>query len=160
MKLYAALALLVLLAACSKPDKEAIIGKWKFSRMEQNNIVLLSTDKTEEKKIVDRFVKQNKDLFKTTKMTESKFRENVKTEITNMLSVYFEFKADSTILVENNHPNVRSTDTWKYQINEDKKEMTVEEPNRKIVYKYELEDGKLTLKTDKEKITFVPSDKK
>ncbi len=160
MKLYAVLGVLLLLTACSKPDSEAIIGKWKFSRMEQNNVILLSTDKAEEKQIVDRFVKKNKDLFETTKMTEAKFRENVKVEISNMLNVYFEFRKDSTILVENNHPNVHSTDTWKYTVNEEKKEMTVEEPNRKIVYKYELEDGKLTLKTEKEKITFVPSVKK
>lgn len=160
MKLYTAFVLLILLSACSKPDNEAIIGKWKFSRMEQNKVVLLSTDKAEEKKIVDRFVKQNKDLFKTTKMTESKFRKNVQAEISNMLNVYFEFKTDSTILVENNHPNVRSTDTWKYTVNEKKKEMTVKETSREIVYKYELEDGKLTLKTANEKITFVPSEKK
>lgn len=139
---YTVLFLLLFTAlACEPTTQELIIGKWKYSRLEKNGKVFLSSDPEEARRIIDKLVDQN---FEYTKDV-AKFRENAMEEMDQRLDVYLEFKADSTVDILTGASGENGMETWKYSINEESKNILLESGSRKIQYVYKLEKDVLKL---------------
>lgn len=155
MKLFLIAFITLVLVACGASDQEQLLGKWKFTRVEQGGKLLLSEDPKEEKAIISRMVNENRDRFSTLKMNESQIRQNLKEDMQLLLAVTFDFKNDSLLVIENNNPENQGTQNWDYKLNKEKKELTIKEPMQTNVYKYEFKEDRLILRSGKDRIDFV-----
>ncbi len=150
----------ILLVACSGNDQEQLIGKWKFTRVEQKGKLLLSENEREEKAIIDRMIKENSERFANLSMTKSQIRTNLKEDMKLLLAVTFDFKNDSLLVIENNNPDNAGTENWDYSLNQEKKELTIKEPQQTNVYQYEFKENRLILRGGGDRIDFVRMEKK
>ena len=141
MRLFLFVAIATLLVACEPTEKELIIGKWKYSRLEKRGKAFLSADQAEAKRIIDRHVLDNMEYIKDV----AKFRENAMEEMAQRLNVYLDFTTDSTVAIIDQSSGQPFSETWKYSMNEDAHNLTLESSGRRIQYIYKLENGVLEL---------------
>lgn len=149
------LALVFVGFSCTKPDSELLVGKWQFSRITSNGVTMVSDNPKEQKVIIDKAVKEMKDKLPLMNMSEATYRQAMKDDIALMLKVTFEFMKDSTLIVSNNIPQKLNESRWTYKINPDKKELTIDEKTRTIVYTYQIKDDRLIISEKKDKIEFI-----
>ena len=157
MKFYWLFSLLMLvLAACSGTDENALVGKWKYYRLEKNGTVFLSDDTSERRRIIDKHLNENAEFVKDV----FKFRENAEKEMDTRLDVSFELKADSTAIVSDFSQGA-DIQNWKYVVDNDTKTISFITDDRTFNYDFKLEGDKLTFvdKANKLKITLRKQEK-
>lgn len=131
-------------------DYELIEGNWKFVRFQQEKKLLLSDDPLEESQIIDKHVAENYDYIKNVQ----KFRENAVKEMDSRLSVYMEFHKDSTLINTDISAGAPDVQQWRYELDNEKKQLTIDAQGTIRVYKYKLVEDKLVLTEKDMTITF------
>lgn len=140
------------LVSCGKPDKEAVIGKWRFSRMVANGLLVVSDDKSEQQNIVELALKEVRSELHEMNQSESDYSKKLKHDMELMLRVTFDFKQDSTVLINSNSAKKNNQSIWRYRLEEPKKQLIIYEPNRTVIYTYALKNDQLTLSDQRDSI--------
>lgn len=142
----------LVLTSCGKSDNEAVIGKWRFSRMVANGLLVVSDVKSEQQKIVDQALNQVRSELRQMNQSDAVFTKKLKRDMELMLRVTFDFKQDSTVLINSKSSKKSNPTVWRYRLEEPKKQLVIYEPNRTVVYTYALKDDQLTLSDQQDSI--------
>ena len=140
------------LASCGKSDNEAVIGKWRFSRMVANGVLVVSDDLSEQKRIVEQALSEVRSQLQEMNQSEDEYTKKLKHDMDLMLQVSFEFTKDSTVLINSNTSKKSKQSIWKYRLEEHKKQLVIYEPNRTVIYTYALNDDQLILSDQRDSI--------
>lgn len=140
------------LASCGKSDNEAIIGKWRFSRMVANGVLVVSDDLTEQKQIVKQALSEVRSQLQEMNQSESDYTRKLKHDMDLMLRVTFEFTQDSTVLINSHTSKKVKQSVWRYRMEEPKKQLIIYEPNRTVIYSYSFKGNLLTLSDQRDSI--------
>jgi hypothetical protein len=134
----------------STSDYELIEGNWKFIRFQQGKKILLSADPVEERKIIDKHIAELYDNIKDVR----KFRDNAEKEMDSRLSVFMQFNADSTLINTDISTGVPDVQQWKYELDPENHQLTIDASGTMRVYTYKIEADKLVLTEKDMTITF------
>jgi hypothetical protein len=147
---FLAFLFFALLGCSSTSDYKLIEGNWKLTRFQQGKNVLLSADRVEERKIIDKHVAENYDNIKNV----PKFRANAEKEMDSRLSVFMQFNADSTLINTDISSGIPDVQQWKYLLDEEKHQLTINLSGSERIYKYKMQEDKLILTEKDMTITF------
>ncbi len=151
MKYFFLILLFIGAIGCtSTSDYELIEGNWKFIRFQQGKKTLLSSDPVEERKIIDKHVAELYDNIKDVR----KFRDNAEKEMDSRLSVYMQFNADSTLINTDISTGIPDVQQWKYELDTENHQLTIDASGTMRVYTYKIEADKLVLTEKDMTITF------
>ena len=151
MKYFFLILLFIGAIGCtSTSDYELIEGNWKFIRFQQGKKTLLSADPAEERKIIDKHIAELYDNIKDVR----KFRDNAEKEMDNRLNVFMQFNADSTLINTDLSTGIPDVQQWKYELNPENQQLTIDASGTMRVYKYKIEADKLVLTEKDMVITF------
>lgn len=137
-----------LFSACKPSESELLLGKWKYSKMSQNGRMFLSDDRAEANRIIDKHVEQNREFTKDVE----KFRRNAEEEMDIQLSIEVEIKADSSFVITDSRQGTPSSETWKYTVDEEAKQLILKSGSKIVTYVYTLKDDRLILNDNSLKI--------
>ena len=140
------------LASCGKSDNEAVIGKWRFSRMVANGLLVVSDNQSEQQKIVDQALNEVRSELREMNQSDADYSKKLKHDMELMLRVTFDFKQDSTVLIKSNSSKKSNQTIWRYRLEEPKKQLIIYEPNRTVIYTYALKEDQLTLSDQRDSI--------
>lgn len=143
----------VLLASCSKSDKELLKGDWTMFEMEKDGKMMMSADPAKQAKIWEDLWNEQKAFMEQMGMTKETFMDNAKKQMSEMGKTTFTFDEKGKVTVKGSTPNEENTAS-DYTLNEEKKELTIKDNGKEQVYSYSFEDDKITLKQDKDKLVF------
>jgi hypothetical protein len=142
----------LIFCACGKSDNEVVIGEWRFSKMVANGELVVSDDSSEQQKIVENALNDMRDQLKEMNQSEEEYTRKLKRDMALMLGVTFQFTQDSTVFIKSNTVKSSKRTTWRYRMEEPKKQLIIYEPERTVIYSYSLHDNLLTLSDQKDSI--------
>ena len=148
----------VLLASCSKTDKELLVGKWGIQHVKSDGQIMTSVDKKDHKKIVEKIWKEQGPMLSQMGISKDVIEKNVAEESKKLAKVTFSFGEDGNVTIAANDGKIKD-EKAKYTIDEKKKEISIEQKAmpgaKKQVYTYTIDDEQLIMKQKKDELTFM-----
>ncbi|MDH4474808.1 MAG: hypothetical protein QE487_19540 [Fluviicola sp.] len=148
-------AALTVLASCSKSDKELLSGTWGIQEMKKDGEVAMSLDPKEQQKIIDKAWAKDGAMMEQMGMDKAALTKSMQEQSKNLSKVTFVFGENGKVKVSANDGG-KSKDVFSpYTMNEEKKEITIEEENKdKLTYTYTISEDQLILKQKKDELIF------
>ncbi len=153
MKQVLLFSLLLVLTACGKPDKEAILGNWKFQDMYQDGKLVSTIDKSKQTILIDSIIDLQGEMMAQQGVTEDFMRKQIKMGFEQVEKVTFVIDSKSLKFTVPEQKEKVSIDS--YKLNEETKKIIFE--NEKDPFfsgnlSYEFVNDLLILKSTKEKM--------
>lgn len=139
--------LLILLTSCGPTDREQLNGKWKINEIHLGKDLVYCKDAARREKIVERVIAEQKaslpeEAWGELDMMRDFFREKLKKTGETTLII----RPDNTFTSQTIGPGDPIKDKGKLTLDEEKKELVLIRLTDEL-FKYELENNKLTLVT-------------
>lgn len=156
MKQITLIFLLLVLVACGKPDKEAVLGGWKFKEMYQDGKLVSTVDKAKQEKLIDSIIEVQGAMFEQQGMSKDFIRQQIKMGFDQVAKVTFLF--DKKELKFEVPENKEKISIGTYKLDDKTKKITFDEKKDPFFsgdLTYELTDDQLILKSAKEKMVLT-----
>lgn len=147
----------LMLAACSKSDKQKIAGTWGFYELKRGpeKHVIFSLDEKKQKEVIENEIRLQKEMVPMRPEDEALIRKNATQQYENMTKLTFTFGEDGNLKIESNLPDKSANQETKYLVDDVKKELTVKSDNREIKWNYSFLDDKMILSGDQEELIMI-----